>query len=77
MEELLSCLFPVTKILVSSTYIIADMVIDASEMVDTIDALKGTMARIDNSMILMAIHMGPAEPLPCLPACNGLTRDPL
>ena len=76
MEELLSCLFPVTKILVSSMYIIADMVIDASEMAETINALNGTVARINNSMILMAIHMGPAEPLPCPPPCNGLTGDP-
>ena len=55
------------RISVSLAYIIANIVIVARDIANTIIALDSTIATIDNNIALIAIHIGPAALLPCPP----------
>ena len=66
-----------SKIYVLSTYIIADMTKDVSEMDAIIVLFIAKVVIILNRTMLIAIHMGPAALLPCLPHCSGLSLLPV
>ena len=67
---LLPC-FVVSRISVSSTYIMADIVNVVNVMAETNVALIGMVAITLSNMMLIETHMGPAASFPCPLPCKG------